>query len=42
MANANSSISKNPSQSTSDNFQTLLNTEFGNLDLINSALAAKK
>lgn len=41
IANANSSSSKNPSASTSDNFQILLSTEFGNLDLISSDLAAK-
>lgn len=41
MANANSSESKNPSASTSDNFQILLKTEFGNFDFINSDLAAE-
>ncbi|KAJ6637970.1 hypothetical protein Bhyg_10701 [Pseudolycoriella hygida] len=40
IAKANSSASKNPSVSTSDNFQILLKTEFGNFDLINSDLAA--
>lgn len=42
MAKANSSESKKPSASTSDNFQILLSTEFGSFDLINSDLAAVK
>lgn len=34
-------MSKKPSQSTSDSFQIFDNTEFGNLDLMSSDLAAK-
>ncbi len=42
IAKANSSTSRKPSQSTSDNFQILLNTEFGSFDFINSILAAER
>lgn len=38
---ANSSISRNPSQSTSDSFQIFDKTELGNFDLMSSDLAAK-
>lgn len=42
IASANSSTSRNPSQSTSESFQIFDKTEFGSLDLISSDLAAKK
>jgi hypothetical protein len=42
IAKANSSESKRPSLSMSANFHILDNTEFGNLVLRNSSLAAKK
>lgn len=41
IAKANSSISKKPSQSTSESFQIFDNTELGSFDLISSDLAAK-
>lgn len=40
MAKANSSMSKKPSPSQSDNFHILLRTEFGNFDFWSSDLAA--
>lgn len=41
MERANSSISKNPSQSTSESFQIFDNTELGNFDLMSSDFAAE-
>jgi hypothetical protein len=41
MASANSSMSKKPSQSTSESFQIFERTEFGSFDLMSSDLAAK-
>lgn len=41
IARANSSMSKKPSQSTSDNFHIFDKTEFGSFDLMSSDFAAK-
>lgn len=41
IAKANSSMSKKPSQSTSDNFHIFDKTEFGSFDLMSSDFAAK-
>lgn len=41
IARANSSMSKKPSQSTSESFQIFDKTEFGSFDLMSSDFAAK-